>query len=155
MFESAEDTFNAVAAFTGPVAQARREARLAAAALIGRPVCGDCGRHPAAPKGNGRWRTVCSSCRLRRRDRASGRSSSARAYQRIGRRHKDACEGCGLPCSFASFFDVDHKLARSHGGSNRQDNLQLLCPNCHRFKTLVERGLLPEGTPPNAWRERL
>lgn len=33
-------------------------------------------------------------------------------------------------------FDVDHKMAKSLGGSDDRDNLQALCLPCHRRKTL-------------------
>jgi hypothetical protein len=37
-------------------------------------------------------------------------------------------------------FEVDHKIALYLGGTNERSNLQALCPNCHRAKT-VEEGL--------------
>lgn len=35
-------------------------------------------------------------------------------------------------------FEVDHIRRLQHGGSNEIDNLQALCPNCHRNKTMME-----------------
>ena len=36
-------------------------------------------------------------------------------------------------------YEVDHKLALMHGGTNDINNLEALCPNCHRKKTVEER----------------
>jgi len=35
-------------------------------------------------------------------------------------------------------FEVDHIVRLQYGGSNEIDNLQALCPNCHRNKTMLE-----------------
>lgn len=35
-------------------------------------------------------------------------------------------------------YEVDHILRLEFGGSNELNNLQALCPNCHREKTLTE-----------------
>jgi 5-methylcytosine-specific restriction endonuclease McrA len=35
-------------------------------------------------------------------------------------------------------FEIDHIQRLQHGGSNEIDNLQALCPNCHRSKTMLE-----------------
>jgi len=35
-------------------------------------------------------------------------------------------------------FEVDHIKRLQYGGSNEIDNLQALCPNCHREKTMKE-----------------
>ena len=57
------------------------------------------------------------------------------------------CEHCGLKRdNDYSFFDIDHKKPLKRGKNNltrnciyRQkdmENLQVLCPNCHRIKTI-------------------
>ena len=35
-------------------------------------------------------------------------------------------------------FDVDHIKPLKDGGDHSKDNLQLLCFNCHRFKSAIE-----------------
>jgi 5-methylcytosine-specific restriction endonuclease McrA len=45
------------------------------------------------------------------------------------------CAQCGLFNTQHRFFDIDHILPRSKGGNGLRDNLQILCPNCHRIKT--------------------
>lgn len=55
------------------------------------------------------------------------------------------CEVCGLFCEEPKFFDVDHILPVYKSGEKRKQyqfgdgsNFQVLCPNCHRFKTITE-----------------
>ena len=52
------------------------------------------------------------------------------------------CAKCGITHSNRGFFDVDHIVPRSvrHDGRNKLDNGMVLCPNCHRTKTLSEVG---------------
>lgn len=51
------------------------------------------------------------------------------------------CMACGLVESDPMFFDVDHIVPRAAGGGNAHENLQPLCPNCHRKKTLGINGV--------------
>jgi 5-methylcytosine-specific restriction protein A len=46
------------------------------------------------------------------------------------------CRECStiLPAT----YEVDHIIRLQHGGSNEIDNLQALCPSCHRNKTMME-----------------
>jgi len=46
------------------------------------------------------------------------------------------CRECNtiLPAT----YEVDHIVRLQHGGSNEIDNLQALCPSCHRNKTMME-----------------
>ena len=46
------------------------------------------------------------------------------------------CRECNeiLPAT----YEVDHITRLQHGGSNEIDNLQALCPSCHRNKTMME-----------------
>ena len=43
------------------------------------------------------------------------------------------CNGCGEHFR-AQHLEVDHIIARSVGGTDHRDNLQLLCSNCNRIK---------------------
>lgn len=36
-------------------------------------------------------------------------------------------------------YEVDHIVRLEYGGSNDISNLQALCPNCHRYKTMTEK----------------
>jgi hypothetical protein len=46
------------------------------------------------------------------------------------------CRECSevLPAT----YEVDHIVRLQNGGSNEIDNLQALCPSCHRSKTMME-----------------
>lgn len=46
---------------------------------------------------------------------------------------KELCRGCGAH-KLKNELEVDHKLARSHGGGNEMENLQLLCRQCNQAK---------------------
>lgn len=59
------------------------------------------------------------------------------------------CAKCGLVNQDTRFFDIDHITPVFVSGIKRKqysykdaDNLQILCPNCHRRKTMTERGWL-------------
>ena len=43
------------------------------------------------------------------------------------------CVRCAAPAT-----DVDHIVAKSHGGTDSLDNLQTLCHSCHALKTWHE-----------------
>lgn len=60
------------------------------------------------------------------------------------------CSKCGLHSPDFRFFDVDHITPRSKHGHGRRDNLQILCPNCHRSKTIADLFPSPASltTPP-------
>ena len=47
------------------------------------------------------------------------------------------CGGCS--CVLDETYEVDHKTALEHGGTNDPSNLWALCPHCHRKKTVQER----------------
>lgn len=56
------------------------------------------------------------------------------------------CSSCGVFNEDTSFFDIDHivpvvltKVARSLPSQYNPAELQVLCPNCHRLKTIGER----------------
>jgi hypothetical protein len=52
-----------------------------------------------------------------------------------------SCMGCSQRDLNFSFFEIDHIKRRSQGGSSQFDNLQCLCPNCHKRKTQGIDGL--------------
>ena len=86
-------------------------------------VCTRCGIVKRLQKGKG---AVCSECQ-----------------RKPYRRHrKDACESCGWKPPTIKVLEVDHIVAKADGGTDDPANLRTLCPNCHRLKTLAERGLL-------------
>ena len=54
-------------------------------------------------------------------------------------RHGNICVKCkGIykrDAAYVKFFSVDHIHEKADGGSNRRDNKQLLCWDCHRIKS--------------------
>ena len=50
---------------------------------------------------------------------------------------KDYCESCGFIPKHSCQLDVDH-INNNHK-DNIESNLQTLCANCHRLKTMLER----------------
>ncbi len=48
-------------------------------------------------------------------------------------RQEGRCNGCKTEFPFR-LFEVDHVVARSRGGTDHRDNLQLLCGHCNRTK---------------------
>lgn len=46
------------------------------------------------------------------------------------------CEKCEVQNENFGFFDVNHK--DGDHDNNRRENLELLCPNCHRIETLKQ-----------------
>lgn len=58
------------------------------------------------------------------------------------------CKKCHIENKNPSFFDIDHIIPVRHGGRGRRysmsqiNNYMVLCPNCHRIKTLEENGFI-------------
>jgi hypothetical protein len=55
--------------------------------------------------------------------------------RRVRERARGACEYCRLPQAAHPWtFQVDHVIARQHGGKARPGNLALACGRCNRSK---------------------
>ena len=75
-----------------------------------------------------------------------GKTASERGYgyswQKLRmsalKRDKFLCQECRRNGKAIAANDVDHKLAKAHGGSDSMDNLESLCRKCHRAKTARE-----------------
>ena len=87
--------------------------------------------------------------RLRKR-KPSRISRSEPERRKIAQRQNWKCAGetCDLVGELEA-YDLDHILPLSQGGEDVDNNLQALCPACHRRKTdkerLVSSGNLPGG----------
>ncbi|MEC9268528.1 MAG: HNH endonuclease signature motif containing protein [Pseudomonadota bacterium] len=56
--------------------------------------------------------------------------------RRVLDRAGDCCEGCGRKVGpGGEAYQIDHVLALINGGTNTEDNLQVLCTGCHGLKT--------------------
>ncbi len=107
-----------------------------------RGPCVLCGKNPQKMKGGGKFAPLCSGCDRRR----FGRSPSDKAdrKRRVDEKRRpyrlhvgDKCERCGFVPEHICQLDVDHK--DGNHSNNAVENLQTLCANCHRLKTLLER----------------
>ena len=64
----------------------------------------------------------------------------------VRRRANDACEYCRLPQSLSSIpFEIDHVIARKHGGSTEEANLALSCFYCNSHKGPNIAGIDPSS----------
>ncbi len=55
--------------------------------------------------------------------------------QQVRTRAKNRCEYCGIPFpGYRLPYQIDHIIARQHGGSSEADNLALCCLHCNRHK---------------------
>ena len=63
---------------------------------------------------------------------------SARKVSNLTKKKIAACQEWKCKCCNSLLdecFEIDHIICIKDGGSNEEDNLQALCPNCHRKKT--------------------
>ena len=60
---------------------------------------------------------------------------NARLVEEVWRRADGRCEYCGIPFpGYTLPFQIDHVVARQHGGSSDLANLALSCLHCNRHK---------------------
>lgn len=57
--------------------------------------------------------------------------------KRIAAKQGYKCKKCRV--GFGVVYHIDHIKPHSEGGSDRESNLQALCPNCHAEKTEHDR----------------
>lgn len=101
-----------------------------------RGVC-TCGRPTRAkgrsPRGQKLWDKWCSRC-----------FDSAFHYRKF---KKDFCEMCGFMALDSCQLDVDH--IDGNRNNNNIENLQTLCANCHRLKTVRNKDHLWDKNKPD------
>ena len=64
------------------------------------------------------------------------RNVSPKTKKIIASKQEWKCNICGKILDFT--YEVDHINELRYGGNNEIDNLQALCPNCHRRKTYIQ-----------------
>jgi hypothetical protein len=65
--------------------------------------------------------------------------------QLVRQRADDACEYCRMPQRFyRPQFQIEHVVARQHGGPTAADNLALACQHCNSHKGPNIAGLDPD-----------
>jgi 5-methylcytosine-specific restriction endonuclease McrA len=68
----------------------------------------------------------------RARKMAAGGSYTADQIERLFLLQRQKCVGCGV--SIKQYFEVDHIVPLTKGGSSDISNIQLLCKRCNRWK---------------------
>lgn len=91
-------------------------------------------------RGNG-YRYNCKDCTVASLQKLK-RNGRRDVLDRLGLK----CTKCGIEHDNYSFFDIDHVVAIRQGRGHRNyrisqlENYMVLCPNCHRLKTIAEDG---------------
>ncbi|HEG1688309.1 TPA: HNH endonuclease [Enterobacter cloacae] len=96
---------------------------------------GYCDQHRQQHAGDG-WRNYQGG--KSRHERGYGRPWEIRRA-RILQRDKHICQECRRKDIATRASTVDHIIAKAHGGTDEDDNLESLCWPCHRTKTGKER----------------
>ena len=52
---------------------------------------------------------------------------------------KKKCNICGKSKKNNEYLEIDHKIPLSKGGKTTRENLQALCHECHKKKTMEEK----------------
>lgn len=69
----------------------------------------------------------------------------AQLIRRVWQRARSRCEYCRLPANvYPAPFQIDHIIARQHGGTAEDGNLALACIHCNRYKGPNIAGLDPQ-----------
>lgn len=109
--------------------------RLKRESLFIRGVCVECNERPQKTNGykHGKeiFKHICSTCDKNRYPPDYSRKTKR---QKIKKKH---CEKCGFVAKHYAQLDIDH--IDGNRNNNDPSNLQTLCANCHRLKTVKER----------------
>lgn len=88
---------------------------------------------------------VCLQCNaVILREMINIHNNRSAVIEALGRR----CQKCGIEHEHKSFFDLDHIEPIRHGRGRRRYSVKkltsymVLCPNCHRIKTITENGFV-------------
>ena len=66
--------------------------------------------------------------------------------ERIMSRDCGLCQQCKRQGRIKQGTQVDHIIALTNNGSNDDDNLECICPDCHLKKNMVDLGFKPQIT---------
>lgn len=67
-------------------------------------------------------------------DKKRKRTISGRTRQNVLMRDNYTCQICGATVKDGAKLEIDHIIPYSKGGTNKEDNLQVLCQQCNREK---------------------
>lgn len=82
------------------------------------------------------WLKLCTTCRRKKYDLPDF-GSKRQKYRRIIPDKGFNCYKCGFIAQDKCQLDVDH--INGNHNDNRIENLQILCANCHRLKTKLNK----------------
>lgn len=105
------------------------------------PLCEECGirkvnRRGMSTNGKPSFRKKCNPCRGKKYPPGSRKSK----YYRVSGHLKLAlmmCQKCGFKAEHPCQLDIDHIDGNRH--NDDPSNHQILCANCHRLKTLINK----------------
>lgn len=113
-----------------------------------RPICTKCNKNFCCMSGNPRkdgsryFKPFCQGCYTEQR--YGKRNALKKPWHYKGQQHtkykKDKCELCGFIPKYLGQLDVDH--VDGNHKNNNPANLQTLCANCHRLKTIEAKDYL-------------
>ncbi len=115
--------------------RAKRPCRHRGCALVTNDDSGYCDAHKQDHASDG-WQRYQQG--KSRQERGYGRSWEIRRVL-ILQRDKYICQECRRKGIATRASTVDHVIAKAHGGTDDDDNLESLCWPCHRTKTGKER----------------
>lgn len=116
------------------------------------PMCAECGTRRVSSRyprhllngGHGRaghagaqnqWRKLCDRCR--------GNTGLQKLRPVLLKAANYSCIRCGFVAKHPAQLQLDHIVPTSCGGGyDDPENMQVLCANCHAYKTAVEDPLL-------------
>jgi 5-methylcytosine-specific restriction endonuclease McrA len=112
------------------------------------PLCEECGTNKVMTRGlskkDGRvlFKKKCYTCSghySRRKEKGENFGSRQRPYKEAIIRKKETmtCERCGFKAEDPCQLDIDH-IDGNHS-NNDPSNHQVLCANCHRLKTKLNK----------------
>lgn len=111
---------------------------------IPRPVCSSCDKCLAkvsdSVKMHGKlyFNELCTGCMHEKNHGKRHPFVKHHKYSRPWIVHKkDICEKCKFKAQHSCQLDVDHIDGNKY--NNSPDNLQTLCANCHRLKTMLNK----------------
>ena len=99
-------------------------------------ICEKCGKEFVSYKIRNGRHIYCDNCKRKVvhfkdiNSLTSIKDLSKRTITKILERSNKGCSICGWN---ESTCDIHHIIPRSQGGSNKHDNLIIVCPNCHRI----------------------
>jgi 5-methylcytosine-specific restriction enzyme A len=92
---------------------------------------------PAITQQNGRW-----SGRGSRHERGYG-AAWVKLRGIVMERDGWLCQPCQRNGRVTEAAEVDHVLPKAKGGDDDIDNLQAICTDCHKAKTMTDEGKRP------------